>query len=211
LFLKGEKEPAIELQQNAVELAEGGRKRQFQRNLDDYKAGRVPNEAQIAGWRRQIDNSIREKEWDKAASTLDELEKLLLPEEREDLGMTRFRILLGRKDYKNAYQLAARLSDAHQDEAMFQNQLAWEIATNEDLEERDLDLAEKIARRANDATKGTNAEILDTLARVLFLKGQKEPAIQFQQKAVDLAKGRRKSQFQATLDSYRKGTLPKSY
>ena len=85
LFLKGEKEPAIELQQKAVELAEGGRKRQFQKNLDDYKANRVPNETQIGELRQQINNNIQQKEWDKAASALGELEKLLPPEEREKI------------------------------------------------------------------------------------------------------------------------------
>lgn len=56
---------------------------------------------------------------------------------------------------------------------------------------------------------GKNAEILDTLARLLFLKDQKTAAIEMQEKAVSFAKGRRKTQFQETLDSYRAGELPK--
>src|SRR5262249_52706893 len=46
-------------------------------------------------------NQHRQKQqWDQAASTLVEIEKLLPEEEREGLGMTRFDLLLERKDYK---------------------------------------------------------------------------------------------------------------
>jgi thiol-disulfide isomerase/thioredoxin len=211
LFLKGQKAEAINLQTKAVEHAEADHKRQFERNLNDYKAGRVPNEAAIASLEGQIRNNIQEKEWDKAEATLAELEKVIPAEDRGDLGMNRFRILFGRQDYKAAYKLAGELSDARQDEPMFQNQLAWEIATNDGVKERDLDLAEKIARRGNEKTQGKNAEILDTLARVLFLKGQKQSAIESQERAVDNASGSRKAQFKETLESYKQGKTPKAY
>ena len=211
LFLKGEKESAIESQQQAVKFAEGGRQRQFQKNLDDYKAGRVPNEARVSSLQQQISRSIQKKDWAKAESTLVELEKLLPEAERSELDAQRFRILLGRQDYDGASKLASKLIDSPQDNAMTLNQLAWEIAIREGNQDRDLDLAEKIARRANEKTQGSNAEILDTLARVLFLKDQKEPAIELQQKAVELTKGRRKTQFQETLDSYKEGKVPKVY
>jgi thiol-disulfide isomerase/thioredoxin len=211
LFLKGQKEPAIEFQQQAVKFAEGGRQRQFQKSLDDYKAGRVPNEARVSSLQQQVRRSIEKKDWAKAESALAELEELSPEDERGGLDAQRIRILLGRQDYDGASKLAGKLIDAPQDNAMTLNQLAWEIAIREGNQERDLDLAEKIARRANEKTKGSNAEILDTLARVLFLKGQKEPAIKLQRKAVELAKGRRKTQFQETLDSYEEGKVPKIY
>jgi hypothetical protein len=78
------------------------------------------------------------------------------------------------------------------------------------LEERDLDVAEKLAKRANEAAKGNDAAILDTLARVLFLKGQKTEAIEYQEKAVELAKGDLKDQLAETLASYKEGKVPKS-
>ena len=133
------------------------------------------------------------------------------PEERPELGMTRFNLLIGRKDYKRAYSLADQLSESHADDPMYQNDLAWQIVTMKGIEQRDLKLAEKIARRGNESTQGNNAEIVDTLARVLYLQDRKEAAIELQQKAVNLAKGRRKSQFQQTLDSYKAGTAPQSY
>jgi hypothetical protein len=56
-----------------------------------------------------------------------------------------------------------------------------------------LELAEKIARRANDDSKGTNAEVLDTLARALFRRGDKAEAVRMQEKAAQLAKGKRQT------------------
>jgi hypothetical protein len=132
-------------------------------------------------------------------------------EGRDRLGMARFQLLLDRKDYKAAYKHAARLSESQADNSMLLNELAWRIATGKGIEERDLDLAEKIARRANETTKHKNAEILDTLARVLYMKGEKDSAIEYQAKAVDFAEGSRKKQFQGTLDSYKKGDKPKGY
>ena len=211
LFLKDQKEPAIELQQRAVQFAEGGRKSQFQKNLDDYKAGRAPQEAQINGLRRAIERALQKKDWRKAQSSLAELEKLLPKGAGEDLDGQRFRILLAKQDYDGAAKMAEHLSSGLPDNAMVLNQIAWEIALSEGNEERELELAEKIAREASKATNGKNAEILDTLARLLFLRGQKEKAIEFQQKAVQFAKGRRQGQFQETLEAYKGNKLPNAY
>ena len=211
LFLKDQKEPAIELQQRAVQFAEGGRKSQFQKNLDDYKAGRAPQEAQINGLRRAIERALQKKDWRKAQSSLAELEKLLPKGAGEDLDGQRFRILLAKQDYDEAAKMAEHLSSGLPDNAMVLNQIAWEIALSEGNEERELELAEKIAREASKATNGKNAEILDTLARLLFLRGQKEKAIEFQQKAVQFAKGRRQGQFQETLEAYKGNKLPNAY
>ena len=56
-------------------------------------------------------------------------------------------------------------------------------------------------------TTGTS---VDTLARVLFMQGQKEEAIELQGKAVHLAEGEMKKSLQKTLDGYRKGELTKA-
>ena len=156
-----------------------------------------------------LNKAMRAKNWDDAEAAVGRIEKALPEEERDRMGMTRFNILLERKDYKGAYQLASRLADAQKDNAMFQNQLAWDIATRKGLEERDLALAEKLALRANDVTKGKDSAILDTVARVYFLQGDKKKAIEFQQKAVDLADEDRKKEFSATLASYKDGKVPK--
>jgi len=153
---------------------------------------------------------MQEQNWDEATAKLSEAEKLIPEEGRDGLDLTRFAILIGKKDYSAAYQLAVKVSDAHKDNAMLQNQLAWQIASDEGIGQRDLDLAKKMATRANEAAKGKDPAILDTLARVLFMQGQKEEAIELQGKAVHLAEGEMKNSLQKTLDSYKKGELTKA-
>lgn len=151
------------------------------------------------------------KAWDEAEAALTKLENLQPDDDRDKFGITRFQFLLDRKDYKSAYKFAAKLAESHPDNTFMQNELAWRIATGKGIEERDLKVAEKIARHANEVTKNKDPEILDTLARILYMKGEKDSAIDYQTKAVAFADGSRKKQFQATLDSYKNGEQPKEY
>jgi hypothetical protein len=93
---------------------------------------------------------------------------------------------------------------------MLQNELAWQIATSPDINERDLKVAELCANRANDASHGKDSAVLDTLARVKFMQGQKEEAVSLQEKAIDLSVGPLKEQLQRTLDGYKRGELTKA-
>ena len=174
----------------------------------DY-AERQKIEAQMNELQREFSKSQRNKDWDAAEATLDKM-KTLAGDESESLNIAgaRLTVKFGKKDYESAYKLARELSDAHQDNAMIQNHLAWTIATDPGIEQRDLDLAEMISNRANKASKGKDAAILDTVARVLFMKDKKEEAIRTQQRAVDLADGSAKKSLQKTLDSYKAGKLP---
>jgi thiol-disulfide isomerase/thioredoxin len=210
LFMKGQKAAAIELQEKAVSLAQGGRQAQFQKVRDSYKAGKLPDDVRGGELQHEISESLAQKDWDKAELAVAQLEKLL-PEHRDHLGPTRFQIMAGRGDLDGAYNLAVRLSESGSDGVMMLNQLAWDIVVRNDVGDRDLELAEKIARRANDDSKGGNAEVLDTLARALFRRGDKATAIEMQEKAAQLAKGKRQTQFQATLASYKDGKLPLPY
>lgn len=169
---------------------------------------RAKNEAQTRTLWQEFNTRARKKDWEGAESTLGKIEKLLPEEERPYVDMTRFRIALEKKEYDAAYKLARSLSDANQENAMLQNQLAWTIATTKGLEKRDLELAETMAKRANDATKGKDAAILDTVARVAFLKGNKEEAISLQEKAIELADAGSRKSLQKTLDSYKAGKVP---
>ncbi|HXI85192.1 MAG TPA: redoxin family protein [Verrucomicrobiae bacterium] len=130
------------------------------------------------------------------------------PKLQDELDMTRLNILFLIKDYPGAYTLAAQMSETHQDDADLQNNLAWRLATDKGIEQRDLALAEIIATRANEASKGESVPVLNTLGRVLFMEGKKEKAIEFQQKAVDLADGPEKAYLQEQLESYKQGELP---
>jgi len=157
-----------------------------------------------------INSAMQKKDWDTAMQKVAEAEKLLPKEEIERLDMYRFNILLGKQDYPAAYKVAAGLSDAHKDNAQFQNGLAWQILTDKSIKDRDLILAEKIATRAKDASESKDAAILDTLARARFMLGKKEDAISLQQQAVGLAIADEKEMYQITLAAYKEGRLPKA-
>jgi len=183
--------------------------------FDVHKAAAVyeqdqKNEARTRTVWMNLNRAIHDKNWDDATPQLAEVEKLTPEGQRDNLDLVRFNILLGKEDYTAAYKLAAKISEAHLENAMIQNELAWQIATGPDLKERDLNLAETIARRANEAAKEQDPAVLDTLARVLFMQGKKEDAIALQEKAVNLADAGNKKQLQKTLESYQKGELTKA-
>jgi thiol-disulfide isomerase/thioredoxin len=156
--------------------------------------------APLALW-REFHQFRQSKQWDDALAKLDQIEKLA-PEQSPHMALTRFGILIAKKDYPTAYKIAQETSDVFSNNAAAQSQLAWQMATDPAIENenRDLALAEKIALRANYAAKGTDASILDTLACVLFLEGRAGQAIQFQEMAVAQEKAARQEAETARLN-----------
>jgi tetratricopeptide (TPR) repeat protein len=69
-----------------------------------------------------------------------------------------------------------------------------------------LALADKIATRAVESSKSQDANILDTLACVLFMEGKQDRAVMMEEQAAKLVEGDRKQGFQKTLESYKKRT-----
>jgi thiol-disulfide isomerase/thioredoxin len=175
----------------------------------DEAAEQKKNEAQIQKLAMAMQMAMQAKDWDTASAKLDEIGKLLPAEEQGSLDTVRFGISLGKKDYPAAYKLAQQLSDAHKDDAQLQNQLAWEIVADPTIEQRDLNLAHTFATRANTASDGKEPAVLDTLARVLFMQGKQDEAVAMETKALNLAEDNQKAPYQTTLDSYKKGELPK--
>ena len=156
---------------------------------------------------KKLRQALKAKDWDTAESAVAEIKKAE-PAMSNSLETVRFNILLGRKNYAEAYKLAETLSDTHPENAMLQNELAWTMVSQPGLENRDLTLAEKLARRANDAAQGKEPDILDTLARVQFMNGKKTEAIATEQKALDLAPDEQKALFKKFLASYQDDKLP---
>ncbi len=156
----------------------------------------------------KLRKAMQEKDWDTAEAVVSELEKQLPEAMRYQLGITRLQILFARQDNDAAAKLADSLSNAHPNDAGFQNALAWTMITHKGLNKPDLLVAEAIAERANQSAKARNPAILDTLARAQFMLGKKEEAIATQRKAIDAAEPGSSGRYQKTLDAYRKGELP---
>lgn len=91
------------------------------------------------------------------------------------------------------------------------NAFAWLIVDGEEEATRDLDLAEKVARRAETLTKGGDPNVLDTLARVQFLKGDADGAIATLEKALPLAgdDAQVKQQLEESIGTYKKAKAEK--
>jgi thiol-disulfide isomerase/thioredoxin len=197
----------MELKEQVIEDVLAG-KFDTQRAAADYEQAQK-NEAQMRTVGTALNRAMQNQDWDEAMSKVDEMEKLM-PTQRSSLEMVRFHILLAKEDYPAAYKLAAKVSEDNLDEPMVQNELAWQIATGKGIKERDLKLADTIATRGNDAAKGKDPAILDTLARVKFMEGKKDDAIALQEKAVALAPHDEHPQYQKSLDAYKKGELAKA-
>jgi len=126
------------------------------------------------------------------------------PESAKGLEMGKFHLLVEKNDGAAAAVLAGRLADKElKDDAEMLNDLAWTILDEPGLTKRDLDVALRIASRAAEVSKNEDGQILDTLARAYFDKGDIDKAIETQTKAVEKADKKSKSEIEATLEKYK--------
>lgn len=185
-----------------------------------YDTKKAAEEAKIASKQQSeiethakaLNASMRAKEWDKAEESLKAIERLLPEDQKSNVDMARLQVLLGKADYDSAYSLVTKISDAHKDNPMLNNQLAWSLATREDIKEPNVALLEKLANRANEASEGKDPAVLDTLARVNFIAGKKSEAIAIQQKAINAAEDEEmKNSYKKALESYKEGKLPSAH
>ena len=167
------------------------------------------NEGRLQAAWMDFNRALRAKEWDKAETLLAEATALLPEAARAGMLQPRLAILKGKGDLEGMVKLTLDISDKNRDNAMLQNQLAWDLATMDKPGKAGLEAAHTIAKRANELTEGKDPAIADTLARVLFRLEQREEAIKLQEKAVQLAEGELKAELQKALEAYRRGELPK--
>jgi len=157
----------------------------------------------------KIVDAFKKQDWAAAEAAVANAEKTLPSDEADQLDNVRMAILFAKKDYPAAYKMADRVSEKHKDDVVMQNELAWRIANDKQIENRDLGVAETIATRANDASKGSDPAVLDTLAHIKFMRGKTNEAVQLEEKAFKLADENTQPQIQKVLDSFKKGELPK--
>jgi hypothetical protein len=94
----------------------------------------------------------------------------------------------GAADADKVAALAKKLGAMKITNAQVLNELAWTLLTDEEIKDRDLALALKLAQAAYDASKGKEGHIVDTYARALFDNGKVAEAVAQQKKAIDLCK-----------------------
>ena len=173
----------------------------------EFEAEREAEEAQM-----KLMATMRE-----AASTgdyskaIDALKAQLAKSPNDAMKMQLFTILAGPADRAaEAWKIGEEIFDANKSNGMMMNQLAWTIVDPDGgVKTPNLDLAMKAAEACAKAD-AKNGAYLDTLARVVFLKGDVARAIELEKKAVELTPdGRMKDEMKQTLATY-EGALKKA-
>ena len=181
--------------------------------IDEICAGGIPTTAKPSSNRGIADKkagryTMTEKEREKAEK--EEAERVLRAQGMHQIFQQYSQGLIIAKTNYPARILRAERTNTPPE---FCNALAWDIATDKELVNRDLVVAEKLAVRAVREARSQEPEnlatYLDTLARIQFMSGRPEEAITTESEAVLLAKGPLKKDLEAALKSYRQGRLPK--
>ena len=141
--------------------------------------------------KKALEEAVMKEDWDKVLAGLDEIidDKEINADDQLQAMRDKFIVLAEEKlDGAKACPVAKKLSELGKDDADLLNELSWTILDTEGLKNRDLDLALAIAQRSNEVSQGQSGEILDTLARAHYEKGDLDKAIEFQTKAVEKIK-----------------------
>jgi thiol-disulfide isomerase/thioredoxin len=128
------------------------------------------------------------------------------------LALGKYRVLAGKDgDPEKAQEYGKRLVDKiFKDNAAALNQLAWlTVASDDDGKPNAklVTLAVAAALRADELSKGKDANIADTLARAYFVSGDAAKALECQERAMKLVKGtpqENNKEMQQHLEDYKK-------
>ena len=183
-----------------------GHPMQLEEVLKEVLAGTfdVEKQSKMANAMKELESAANEaaknQDWNKLVSILDEY-SAKYPALAPDLMMSKFQLqLMQMRDAKAAYATAEAIIKT--DNAMNINGVAWIIATTPDIEPRDLDLAMRAAQKAVEMTNSSDPTVIDTLARIHFIKGDVDQAIELETKAVEMSSGPIKDELQKSLDEF---------
>ncbi len=182
---------------------------------EEAEAGRKEQEQQAAAQKemKQVEPQIKELQRLLSEGNKEEALPLMLEvaEKAPNVGIGAASqaltyMLIEKKDYAKGYEFANKMVDGpYANNAQALNMIAWTIVDPEaGIQQRNLDIALKAAKRASELENNQEPAILDTLARVYFEKGDKAKAIETQTKAVELASGEMKADLQKSLEEYKK-------
>jgi S1-C subfamily serine protease len=126
------------------------------------------------------------------------------PEKADDLPGMKLQVLVDRRDFAAARTMCRELYARHRANADILNLVASTMVdADSPFPNPDLDVALNAALDATKLTHAQDAQMLDTLARVYFLKGDLPNAIQTQTKAVKMAHDNEKDAMARTLKDYK--------
>jgi tetratricopeptide (TPR) repeat protein len=121
-----------------------------------------------------------------------------------------YRAVTGKGDATKVDELTKKLETTESDDAETLNEIAWTVLTDENIKNRNLKLATKLAKSAFDLSEGKDSNILDTYARALFDTGKTAEAVKTQKKAIELCEDKeKKAELEETLKRYQAKTAAK--
>jgi thiol-disulfide isomerase/thioredoxin len=172
-----------------------------------FAAEQQRREARTQEVMQEINAAASQQDWDGMIAAMEELAELN-DQFAGPVAMQIYTVLLTGKGDAEAAAAHGRkvVTGVFADQPQQLNQFAWSIAGPDaqiPREQQDLELALMAAERANKLTGGENADILDTLARVHYVRDDLDKAIETQQKAVDNASPALKSQLRERLEQYK--------
>ena len=157
---------------------------------------------------RRAATEIRAGEWDKAETSVTELQENLTENFRSIGGLLNLDLLLGRKQNEDALQLAKLLCEDFKDNPAVRvavaTRLVRQVAPAAALQAAAGKIATPVSATAGDA----QADALATLARIAFQQGDHPRAVEIQTKAVAVAPKKDVARQQAVLDAYQNNRLP---
>ncbi len=161
----------------------------------------------------KLAQAIQSDDPKKAVAVIDEV-IAEVPQMKLALGAPKFAALIKLGETEKALELGKELKESYGKNAQAYNNLAWAVADPEAKFKADpkiLQFAVEVAEEGDRLAERKDAAIADTLAATYFKAGQKDKAVETQERAVQLAKGtelEKNSDLKGRLEAYRKAVKP---
>jgi len=150
---------------------------------------------------RSLRSAMKSGQWDRALAGVD----TLLENEPDSLRLLRdkFRILaVGIKDDAAAAACGERIVERAYDSALYLNNFAWGLLTEDEYAGRFSELALRASDRSNALTDLNNWAFVDTLALAKFETGEVRAAVELEKRAIELANKGANASLQIALDRF---------
>ena len=135
----------------------------------------------------KMTQAFQAQNWDELMKIMDELKAKAPADMLPQIQMQQFSIMAGAANQpERAYKIADQIIAQHADDMQMMNALAWTIATDPRITDRNLEIALRAAQAGVKASDGKNGDMLDTLATVQGELGKFEEAIKTEEKAIEL-------------------------
>lgn len=162
---------------------------------------------ELGVFQREFYAAMNGKDWPAAEAALAKIEDAT-GKENARTQLIRVQFLVAKGDAGTAAGLALKVAEANKNDVFLKTMLATALTRDSKPAPALLDAAEKICLQNQEALNGKDGSSLVNLARIAFMRGDQAKAIEYQTKAVELAKPAAQPRMKQFLDAYKAGHLP---